>query len=570
MKRIYYTLFSMFVFLIFISSANASNKLYNLDINIHINEDGSANITEVWKMKLDNGTEVYKPMTNLGSMDISNFKVVDENNNVYTKINFWDVDSSLSEKAYKNGINNISGGVELCWGMSSYGAHIYTISYTLSNFVFNTTDAQVVYYKAVNDSMDPYPNNFNITITSFYNFLDTLDVWGYGYEGYAYVKDGKIELSNKEDKFKKAHYAVVLIKFPLNTFNISYTNNKYDDFEHILDIAQQGASSSENGFTSFFNNLISVISALPFLAISIFAIISQVNGHSTKRSKYIFVQSEDKIKKNEIQNFRDLPTNNDLFRINTLTKIYASNNDSNIIGAILLKWILFDQIVIINLPDKFLKKNRIGIDLKKIEQFDNNYEQKLYDMMVKASKDNILEDNELKNWCRNNYTKLFNWLTTIETDQNNQLITEGHLEKKTSFLGLSNGYIVKSSLKEEGLQILGLKKFLEEFSNIDDKKAIEVKLWKEYLINAQIFGIADKVAEEFKNIIPNMVEYYDGNFDTIITNIHMINIMTSSGMSAAESAKHAVASNYTGGGGGFSSFGGGGGSFGGGSGGGTR
>ena len=41
-------------------------------------------------------------------------------------------------------------------------------------------------------------NNFSIDITSYYSFPDTLDVWGYGYKGYAYVSDGKISMSNEE------------------------------------------------------------------------------------------------------------------------------------------------------------------------------------------------------------------------------------------------------------------------------------------------------------------------------------------------------------------------------------
>lgn len=52
-------------------------------------------------MKVDNGTEVYKPISNLGNMQLSNFKVVDENGNIYSKINSWNVDSSFSQKLIK-------------------------------------------------------------------------------------------------------------------------------------------------------------------------------------------------------------------------------------------------------------------------------------------------------------------------------------------------------------------------------------------------------------------------------------------------------------------------------------
>lgn len=48
---------------------------------------------------------------------------------------------------------------------------------------------QVLYLRLIND-LD-FPRNFNITISGPEYFQDTLDVWGYGYKGYAYVDNGK-------------------------------------------------------------------------------------------------------------------------------------------------------------------------------------------------------------------------------------------------------------------------------------------------------------------------------------------------------------------------------------------
>ena len=47
---------------------DASNKIYNMDIDVYLNKDGSANITEVWDVDGDDGTELYKVMNNLGNM----------------------------------------------------------------------------------------------------------------------------------------------------------------------------------------------------------------------------------------------------------------------------------------------------------------------------------------------------------------------------------------------------------------------------------------------------------------------------------------------------------------------
>lgn len=92
---------------------------------------------------------------------------------------------------------------------------------------------------------------------------------------------------------------------------------------------------------------------------------------------------------------------------------------------------------------------------------------------------------------------------------------------------------------------------------IDEKKAIEVHMWDEYLIFAQSFGIADKVAKQFKDFHP--VEYNDNMI--YYNNYIWINTFTLSSISAARNAASAASSggSFSGGGmssGGFSSGGG--------------
>jgi len=95
---------------------------------------------------------------------------------------------------------------------------------------------------------------------------------------------------------------------------------------------------------------------------------------------------------------------------------------------------------------------------------------------------------------------------------------------------------------------------------MEDKEAIEVMLWEEYLMYAQIFGVADKVAKQFKKLYPEVITDYDYESVVFVRNVSY------SGIRSANTAKQRAQS-YSSGGGGFSSGGGGGGSFGGGGGG---
>ena len=112
------------------------------------------------------------------------------------------------------------------------------------------------------------------------------------------------------------------------------------------------------------------------------------------------------------------------------------------------------------------------------------------------------------------------------------------------------------TIYEESKKLYGLKLYLEEFSKINTKEVMEVHLWDEYLMFAYLFGIADEVAKQLKNLYPEVIQEIYGNgvdLDTLI----FISYMSKSSVSIASSAR-AAASRYSSGGGGFSSGGGGG------------
>ena len=190
-------------------------------------------------------------------------------------------------------------------------------------------------------------------------------------------------------------------------------------------------------------------------------------------------------------------------------------------------------------------------------------ENKLYNYMYEASKDGILESKEFEKWCSKHYTKILNWFNDVLDYENEKLIEAGKLTKtvKTSLkIFKSVVYEVDPSMMDEAKQMAGLKQFFKEFGSIESKEAIEVKLWEYYLMYAQIFGVAKKVAKQFKELYPDVITDYS------YESVNFIYAISYSGMSSASSAR-SRAESYSSGGGGFSSGGGGGGSFGGGGGG---
>ena len=534
-----------------------ADHIYNIDMDIYLNEDGTANIKEMWDVKADSGTEWYKQLYNLGTQELSDFTVSMDGRQLQEK--YWNVDESLSQKSGYYGINRVSEGLELCFGKGDMNRHKFTLNYTLSNFITNTSDSQVLYQTLFpNVTLD----NFTVTVSSFYEFPDTLDVWGYGYQGLAYVKDGKIEMTNDGYSVNN-DYVVLLAKFPVNTFKTDNYNGDFGSFDDIYDMAEEGTYTYDYGDTykeTFWDKIFGIITSLFFFIIPLIAII----GAAISASKNGYGYKDNKtIDKKNVPMFRDIPCNKDIYYANALVNLNNfSYKETNIFGAIILKWIRQGKIAFRNETRGIFNKDTSMIDLTLNPTFDNELERELFDVMYKASGDGLLEPKELEKWARKHYEKFLGLFTRIKDYKISELKANSHIYHRITKEECKKKYVMDDMIYNDSTQLYGLYKFLKEFSDMKNKEAIEVKLWDEYLMFAYLFGMADKVAKQFKNLYPEVVQEMQANNIDYGTFIYINNISTRT-VHAASAARQAAES-YSGGGGGFSVGGGGGGSFGGG------
>lgn len=559
MKKIIFTLV-----LFLVPSIILANEIYNIDMNIYVDNNGTAHVTEEWTTNLIQGTEGYKPYYNLGESKISNFKV-SINGKEYTYNSDYDINASFNEKKYKNGFHYIDNGVELCFGITKYDKNTYTLSYDISNFVVNTSDNyQMIYWTLFPYDYNPSPERVYIKIYSDFKYADTLDVWGYGkYGAPTYVYDGYIEMDSESTVYS-SEYMTILVKFPKNTFTLNTTVDK--TFDEYLNMANEGSTAYKVQKKSFFRELLNYIpvlisASIPFAIVFIAIRSSIVNGYGYKNNKVI--------NKKETLLFRDIPCNKDIYYANTLTKlnneIFTGYKETNIFGAIILKWVKENKVKFINQTKGVFNKETSSIDLTLNPTFDNVLEKELFDIMYEASGDGILETKELEKWNNKHYTKFFNLFERINKVEIEKLKQGNHIYTRANKEECKKKNIMDDTIYEESVKLYGLKKFLDEFSKIDTREVLEVHIWDEYLMFAYIFGIADKVAKQLKNLYPEVLTNQDNyvDFDTLM----YINYISTRSVNAATTAR-SRAESYSSGGGGFSSGGGGGGSFGGGGGGG--
>ena len=146
---------------------------------------------------------------------------------------------------------------------------------------------------------------------------------------------------------------------------------------------------------------------------------------------------------------------------------------------------------------------------------------------------------------------MLGWFDDVLKSERDALVSAGKITETESGIFHFKKYMVDSTLKDEAVQLKGLKNFLKDLTLIKEKEALQVHLLEEYLMFAQMFGIAKEVSKEFEELYPKIIEENGYNYN--FTDVLFISNFAYMGIARANSAR---IGSYTGGGGGFSAGGG--------------
>ena len=561
MKKIILSIILFFSTLMVVDASSISM----IDMDIFVDKNGVATVTEIWNANVTEGTEGWHPYYNIGSSEIFDVKVKMDGRE-FSTVESWNENSGLSDKAFKAGLYYPkSNEVDIVFGISSYGTHEYVIQYKISNFVSTTNDADIVYWNLFPKEFSASPDNAKIKIYSDFRYEDSWGVWvfGKGMKDNNYIYDGVFGVEF-DQKINSDEYVVVLMQFPKGTFQ---TNSVLDnEFDSYLEMAKKGATSYSDK-KSIFDIIMPIITGIiyfiPFIIMFVLALFTAKKNNNVR-----FGSAGNKVKK-DVPNFREIPCNKDLFRAYWVANNYnLSKKKEDFLGSVILKWLRDGNVKIEKVTKNGLFKEKEDTNIVFEKEPDGvDLESQLYNYMFTASGDGKLESGEFKKWCSNHYSKILKWFDDVLEYENKMLVTDGKAQIVSEGKVFKHDvYQIDDSMMIDAEQMAGLKKFLKEFSMIKEREAIEVHLWNEYLMYAQIFGIADEVASQFKKLYPEVIQEMEsmgyGYNDVIF--IHSI---SSDGIKSATSARE-KAQAYSAGGGGSSFSGGGGGSFGGGGGGG--
>ena len=530
------------------TSLSARPYLHSLDIRVVLSHNGDAHITETRVMDIDSeGTECYIGLGNMGGSEVRDLQVTDENGLEFTNIGDWDVDRSRDWKTGKCGIVYKHNGYELCWGLGESGSRTYTTRYVITSLVHAYPDADAIRHVFMDQDVSPKPDKARLSIEAEDSTLfseENCGIWGFRFGGELSFEDGKIIVHNTEPfDYRGALY--MMVRFDKGMFEPTIQED--DTFEHKKELAFEGSDYiSEDEEWTWEDTLILLAMIVGFFVVPIVGIIWY----------FIYVWRARKKVNKDLLWYRDIPLNGNLQQANDMINAYKyfGTDYNNLLSACILKLIDMGAISIEQRLNSKGKTDQLFV----IHELKNQGDQplllrKIHSMFkTAAGDDTVLEPKELRSFMRSS---------------KNESITDSFINTLHTKTSISN---YKERL-DDVRQVFGLKKFLKEFSLLDERHVNEVSLWKDYMIYATLFGIADQVIRDMKKINP---EYF--NMDQVaaqMANDHTLPIIYStlhSGTSRAVANKAAREARASGRGG-HSSWGGGGGGFsGGGFGGGVR
>lgn len=587
---------TLIIFLMFILLAplkvEASVDIHQIDIDVILNEDGSASFTEEWQVTNTDKTELYKPLELENSQSLRDFRVAMNGQDFQDLGSDWDIDWSFDEKAYTYGQN----GDELNWGLSERGQNTYQLNYTITNFVAQTTSYQMIFWQFINDSMDPAPENFTIRLRNSrqpFN-LDDNRLWAFGFDGSARIQDGEIQATNEAGG--RINQAVLLIRLPDGQFPTDFviTDRYFDSFvaqafegsEYDIDQYDPNATSADltvdsgNGFPAWL--FIAILASLGLILI--------VGIVYTVRQERLMNQYYPRMKKLEKhlegQYYRQPPGDNVFQSYHLLQDLMEGEGvRENFFTAAVLALIYYGALTPQSQAKEglFRRGETISFRLNPEAEIPEALNEAL-ELFEKAQNQpgDIITEKNLERAIAGNYKLYSSLFRRMNLYSRDYMKAEGYLKSlnaeevevtmdEATDLDKAHSIAFKRQrpvLSQAGFEfrdnLVKFKNYLQDFSLISERQVQEVQIWDALMIYAAAFGIADEVEEQLQELYPSYQEA------TVYRGIPM----TYYYVYASHMDQHYVQNDpqfrAASGGGGASSFGGGGGSFGGGSGGGAR
>ena len=543
----------------------AQSVLHDLDIRVELSRNGDARITETRQMTIDNqGTECYIGLGEMSPSTVKDLSVSDECRQQYENIGEWKLDRSRSEKAGRCGIVEKGNGCyELCWGLGDSGQRTYVTSYTITGLVRGYPDADALRHVFLDENVSPKPIHAKVTIVGTDTTLvftpDTCGIWGFRFYGELGFENGTM-VAETTGPMNSEAALYIMAQFPKGMLEPAIQTTD-DTFEHKKQLALEGSDYVDVDIVQLSDGKrgMSAPTAIGILGGTIVCLGGILYSFSGSRSRKKRKKIMALVK--SVDYFKSIPLEGNLQKANDMLNAFnvgKAHNYKRLISATILHLInegVFSVEPMMTEAGKMAKRFVVKEKLP-VEKDWSPLAYKMHEIFNKASGENhVLDPKELETYMEND---------------NNRKVVKSFLNALHTMRTLE----YYENHKDEVCEVFGFKRFLEDFTLMNERHLTEIKLWNDYMVWATLYGNAEQVIKDMKAINPEFfkmdhvaIQLSDNDILPVVYasvfkgTDHVFDIMLNSRKEPVRSYRNRCSSSRSSGGGGRSSYRGGGGGF---------
>ena len=555
-KYIFFIFFFSSLFFLWHTHVYAGDlELKNLSYDVMLNTDGSANVTEIWDISIEDTNTLFKTFEidstkYSGIRDVSLVEITGGLRKNFSQI--------YQEKYHVDkdcfyALRNSSGDFEIAWGVhedDSYARRTFEMSYTIVDAIKNYADCSEFYWQFIGtDSAIPAKKvTGTITLPTSVVNLDDFRVWAHGP-----LNGNMNKVSNQKASFEVENLASntmleVRIVTPTNVFANNYNVSSQSKLNQILTQEQTWAQEANRKREAIATRqkIMKILTICFFTLTNVVGIILAIVLIKKIKAYKLELQKAPNFKPTmPSKYFREIPNENAtpsqaafLYYFKTSS---FSLNASNVFSATMLDLCLKKYLSFEVLGEK---KNEIKITLT--PNMDTSLlpkaELEIYEILEKVSSSKEFTMKDFEAYCKKHSSSFLAKYNSMETYAKMEAESQGNYDKNlykqyNNWLAKGIGYLFLSivsipfmivnvipsiictvycfkisgrynTLTQKGVDEkeawIGLKNYMQDFSMMKEKEVPELVLWEKYLVFATTFGIADTVLKQLKVIYPQI------------------------------------------------------------------
>lgn len=469
-------------FFILSSNVFASSRVNTLEMQVNIDETGVAQITETWVVPKQERNTFEKVFPNLPDVTIFDIVLSDANNSNYQEVKDFDDRQDFTYSLIKEKNKQYLRFTAIS------EANTFTIKYKIEGIISKYLDTSGINWPFIESSKIMEYGVANIFISSPYSFSEAnTALYGIGKNLSIQFRDGKIHIFANNLLNKSS------IRLMTTFTDITYNNPR--NVHETFDEAYKKALREHSIFNEILTFITGVYGKIIFVIIGIIIIILIINKVIKRYRKHDEFEGIETIEKKwissleEVNYYDTIPCNGDLYKMAFVAGYFKLlKNRSDLIGAILLKWIYEGKCFILN------EQNRVSIKLADNQFFERSLDNDLYQMLISAQAHGSLDNYKVKRYVNDHYLRVMTWFNMGFNEVINEEFSRGHIKRNCRRKTVN--LILGEEIVDMGEKLQGLKKYLLHFNQVPRQTQLNEEGYMYLLVCAELLGIGTEVAKE--------------------------------------------------------------------------